>query len=420
MKIKHTLQTYPVLSSLAITTFFTLVWCLILSPSWTAIPEIFAAAVLAGLFCFYPFVLTALNLFFCFLKHPGQTARRAVGHIEAATLILGILFTLLLLCVVDIDFGADWPLTLEGLMVHTPVWTGAYPTVFTFLVLGVTGFVLLRTADFKKMPPLVIVCSMSFLYLGAALCVTWIIQIFTMDSLAFYLCLLPLNWVFLCIRLIREKTTEWKTIEETEKRTFDNRFLAKLNQKLMDSEKWPFWAFLLAWPLAGLAIMVLALFGQRPDNIIRAWTETSQWNLSRQISPPNLVYDEHYLCTVAARGHQKLVKPVRMGVRHGHKVVVNRQLCVANAFEQILEERSPRLHQNVRRFYDTWGFPVASLIRSPWASDVIYVLMKPLEWVFLAVIYVTDPRPEDRIRMQYIPPVPPAGPSKVFHQEREV
>ena len=34
--------------------------------------------------------------------------------------------------------------------------------------------------------------------------------------------------------------------------------------------------------------------------------------------------------------------------------------------------------------------------------------MKPLEWVFLAVIYLTDPSPEDRIRMQYIPPVPHA------------
>ena len=123
MNIKHALQTRPVLSSLAITILATLVWCLMVSPSWAAIPEAVAVAVLAGLFCFYPFVLTALNQFFCFLKHPGETARRAVRHIEAATLILGILFTLLLLCVVDIDFGADWPLTLEGLMVHTPIWT---------------------------------------------------------------------------------------------------------------------------------------------------------------------------------------------------------------------------------------------------------------------------------------------------------
>ena len=407
MNLKHTFQTYPVLSSLSGTVGATFLWCLILFPT-PAVPEVLAVTVLVGLFCFYPFVLTALNLGFCFLKRPGDGTRRAVLHIETATLSLGILFTLLLLCIVDIDFTADWPQTLEGLMTHTPIWTGAYPTVFAFLLLGAAGFILLRTADFRKMPPLVIVGSISSVYLGMALCITWIIQVFTVDGLKVYLCLLPLNWVFICIRLIREKIGEWKTIEETEKRTFDSVFLEKLNRRLMDSDKWPLWAFRLAWPLAGLAVIILALFGQRPDNAIRAWTETSQWNLSRQISPPNLVHDEHYLCTVAAHGHRKLVKPVRMGVRRGHRVVVNRQLCIANAFEQILEERSPRLHRNVRRFYDTYGFPLAGAIRSPWASDAVYAAMKPLEWVFLAVIYLTDPRPEDRIFMQYIPPVPPA------------
>lgn len=405
MNLKHTFQTYPVLSSLGGTVCATFLWCSVLSPK-PAGPEFLAVAVLAGLFCFYPFVLTALNLGFCFLKHPGDGTRRAVLHIEAATLSLGILFTLLLLCIVDIDFTADWPETLEGLMTHTPIWTGAYTTVLAFLLLGAAGFILLRTANFRKMPPLVIVCSISSLYLGMALSAAWIIQVFTIDGLEVYLCLLPLNWIFICIRLIGEKTREWKTIEETEMRTFDRPFLKKLNQKLMDSGKWPLWAFFFAWPLAGLAIIILALFGQRPDNVLRAWTETSQWNLSRQVSPPNLMYDEHYLCTVAARGHRKLVKPIRMGGRRGHRVVVNRQLCIANAFEQILCEHTPRFHRKLRRFYDTYGFPVARLIRSPWASDLVYVLMKPLEWIFLAVIYAADSRPEDRICMQYITPLP--------------
>ena len=43
------------------------------------------------------------------------------------------------------------------------------------------------------------------------------------------------------------------------------------------------------------------------------------------------------LCTVALRGHEKLVRPTRMGLRRGERIVVNRQLCVANAFEQLLE-----------------------------------------------------------------------------------
>ena len=98
-----------------------------------------------------------------------------------------------------------------------------------------------------------------------------------------------------------------------------------------------------------------------------------------------------------------MVKPIRMGVRHGHSVIVNRQLCVANAFEQILEERMPNLHRNVRNFYDRYGFPVAKMIRSPYIADVIYIMMKPLEWIFLAVIYMMDVKPENRIAVQYLP-----------------
>ena len=50
------------------------------------------------------------------------------------------------------------------------------------------------------------------------------------------------------------------------------------------------------------------------------------------------------------------------------------------------------------RFY---GFPIAKLIRSPWIADGIYLLMKPLEWLFLAVLYAVDLHPEDRIAVQY-------------------
>ena len=99
------------------------------------------------------------------------------------------------------------------------------------------------------------------------------------------------------------------------------------------------------------------------------------------------------------------MKPLRMGVRHGHSIVVNRQLCIANAFEQILEERLPKVHRALRNFYDAYGLPLAQIIRSPYAADMIYIIMKPLEWTFLAIIYLTDVRPENRIHMQYIPPI---------------
>lgn len=186
---------------------------------------------------------------------------------------------------------------------------------------------------------------------------------------------------------------------------FKNRRIQWLNEKLRRSAVWPAAAFLLMWPLLGIIICILLLFGQQPDSVIRAWTETSDWNLSLQTAPQNIYYDEHYLCTVAAGGHRRVVKPIRMGVRHGHPVIVNRQLCVANAFEQILEERVPELHRRIRSFYDRYGFPIAKLIRSPYAADVVYFIMKPLEWLFLLVIYAVDVKPENRIAVQYMEPL---------------
>ena len=74
---------------------------------------------------------------------------------------------------------------------------------------------------------------------------------------------------------------------------------------------------------------ILVLFGQRPDEAIKAFLETSDWTLSTKISPPSVTYDAHYLCTVSLRGHKNIVKPIRMGIRRGEKIVVNRQLCIA-------------------------------------------------------------------------------------------
>jgi hypothetical protein len=137
--------------------------------------------------------------------------------------------------------------------------------------------------------------------------------------------------------------------------------------------------------------------------VIKAFTETSDWRLSQQIAPPNIGRDEHYLCTVAAGGHRKIVKPLRLGARHGHEVVVNRQLLIANAFEQLIEERMPSFHRLARFIYDKYGFPIAKLVRSPYLADAVYLLMKPLEWLFLMILYLFDVKPENRIARQYLP-----------------
>ena len=104
---------------------------------------------------------------------------------------------------------------------------------------------------------------------------------------------------------------------------------------------------------------------------------------------------------MAVNGHDKLVKPTRLGIRHGVKIGVNRQLCIANAFEQIIEEKAPKFHKTVRRIYDKYGYPISKHITTKLRADIIYIAMKPPEWIFLIVLYLFDINPESRIALQY-------------------
>lgn len=358
-----------------------------------------------SVFLVYPFILTVINIAGSFIKRPENEKIRRIGkHFEYITIFLGVCYSGLLMMVTEIVFTADWQETLYNSQLHTPVWTLGYPTVIVLSLLGVMGYLVLSQIRLDKMPPLVIVISIASMYLGVMECILWIIQIFMVDASSLLLSLFPFNCIVIAVKTIHYKMTEWNAMEEHKGNYYDDQPLLKiLNNKLAKAEYWPLAAFVLMWPLLGIVICVLALFGQKPDSVIKAWTETSDWNLSKQTAPPNVLYDEHYLCTVAAGGHEKIVKPIRMGERHGHRVVVNRQLCVANAFEQILEERMPGFHKHVRHFYDTYGFPVARLIRSRYTADLVYYIMKPLEWIFLIVLYFCDVKPENRIAVQYLP-----------------
>lgn len=86
-----------------------------------------------------------------------------------------------------------------------------------------------------------------------------------------------------------------------------------------------------------------------------------------------LDYSGHYLCTIVAGGHKKVVKPLRLGTRRGTTIVVNRQLCIANAFEEVIQEKFPKFHKKVRNFYDTYGYPISKHITTSFRADIIYI-----------------------------------------------
>lgn len=355
-----------------------------------------------GVFFIYPLILTCLNLFFIFGSQNDPVVIRKSKHFEYLTLTLGSIYSIIILPFTNIVF-VDWQEALANRQLHTPIWSQGAITILSCAAVGIAGYLFLSAVSLRKVPPLLPVLAIGAMYIGIFQCILWIIQVFQNDLISFYLCLFPFNLILIGIHTIRRKVEEWKNDESKEIKKFHNPYLERINQKVVDSTNWPGLAFLFMWPLLGALVCFLLLFGQRPDNIIRAWTETSNWNLSTKVSPQNIYYDEHYLCTVAAGGHPKIVKPIRKGMRHGHEVIVNRQLCIANAFEQVMEEYIPVFHRHIRNIYDKYGFPIARAIRSPYIADVVYILMKPLEVMFLLVLYTVDVNPENRIAVQYLP-----------------
>ena len=312
---------------------------------------------------------------------------------------------------------------------HEPVNESYVGAIILFAVWAFLSYFLLKFCK-KKFSPIIEIFLLAGVYIGVALSLVWMVQflggakpqipevIYELNGLEYtgkvdlYLdsddyfmimcqCMVPAIYILHCICLMI--TIVKDKAEKQENITYENRLLNQFNCFLNKGANL-FWVAVVALlPVLGILTMILVLFGQQPDSIILAFTKTSDWVLSGEIAPPPVANHAHYLCTVSLRGHEKLVKPTRYGIRRGERIVVNRQLCVANAFEQLIQEKTPGFHRAIRNFYDTYGYPISKHINSAWSADVVYLLMKPLEWIFVFVLYLFDEKPEDRISSQYLP-----------------
>lgn len=354
----------------------------------------------------YPIVLTGYHIVLLYLEAKKKFLKPFIRFDQVA-IWYGLILEFLYLTEGKYVTGSDWSVQLKNLEMHTPIFSEAAPTIIFIFVIGIAGYLYLRVRPLKKIPPLMAIISMSAMYLWVIEVLVFTVQVFKGDLsgdnlLDLYLLVYPVCIICIVARTVISKVHEWQEYEMERAKIQSNLILNFADKILSNSKLWPIYAIVFMFPLLGIIIGILLLFGQAPDSVIKAWTETADWTLSLKEAPQNIEYDEHYLCTVASGGHKKIVKPVRKGIRHGHEVIVNRQLCIANAFEQILEEKTPRFHKLVRGIYDRYGFPVARLIKSKWIADIIYIVMKPLEWIFLMVIYMSDVHPENRIATQYM------------------
>ena len=301
----------------------------------------------------------------------------------------------------EVIMNADWTQQLYNRQLHQPFNPEFKVGAIVIVIMFFAGMTILYLTDVNKTPPLITSVAISTLYIGSVYSVIWTIHIISVNLLDVMLLLLPINTVLISLRLIIRKTGEYMPNPRRMSKIESSLFLSRMQEIKMKAAYIPILGLILVIPVIGIMVVVLVLFGQAPDAAIKAFTETSDFLLSTKVSPQNLYQDEHYLCTVAAGGDRKLVKPIRRGLRHGHEVIVNRQLQVANAFEEELMIHTPKLHRKVRDFYDTYGFPVAKAIKKNWIADLVYFIMKPLEYLFVIVLYTVEVHPEDRIAMQY-------------------
>lgn len=108
-----------------------------------------------------------------------------------------------------------------------------------------------------------------------------------------------------------------------------------------------------------------------------------------------------YLVTIASFGNEKLVKPKFIGYRNGHRIKVNRQLQVCNAFEEQMQMHFPKLHKPLRQFYDSLQIPIAKWKHKKLLANILFIFFIPLEKIFLLYLYLFVPNPEKEIYRQY-------------------
>lgn len=395
-KLWHSFLKYPILTTLlfcgAAALVFAVIYALVCGSNDFDLVVLLCVSIV-----FLPFVLTAENILLLTNKKRLTYKSIFMSLWELLSIAAGVYYTVTLAPLKNILFK-DWYVQLYNNQKHSPVSSEHTLTLAVLFAVAVIGHICLRFIPQNKRPPLFSALCISSIYIGCALCVLWCIQI---SGSSFFLFLFPINYIILSFRVIAcEVLSADKTAEEQTK-------MPRISAFLHNKSSLPVSALLLLIPLLGIIAVILLLFGQEPDSAIKLWTETADWTMSQKIAPENLPRDGHYLCTVAAEGHKKLVKPLRTGKRHGHEITVNRQLCIANAFEQLLSERAPHLHRAIRNFYDKTGYPIAKHIKTPLAADIVYIIMKPLEWLFLLVLYLFDTKPENRIATQYPHSAPP-------------
>jgi len=97
-----------------------------------------------------------------------------------------------------------------------------------------------------------------------------------------------------------------------------------------------------------------------------------------------------FIVTAASCGHKNFVGPFVEVPHHGRKQQANRQLAVLWRFEEFWREQSKGSHAAFRCIYNRLGPKIARRINSPVRADIIYVAIKPAEFLAAVILKIAD------------------------------
>ena len=187
-------------------------------------------------------------------------------------------------------------------------------------------------------PPLMEVIANCFLIIGVVMDLLVGLQL--REAECWYFGIIPVAGQFLLV-LMENHFMAINSLNDAEAPA-ENGFI-KVCRRIVFSPAWqkiPL-LILLCLPLLIVLVAVLLLFGQRPDSLVRAFTDTYKHGFSKL----------DYQCA---------------GV-----------VC-----------------DGIHHYYGVFD--------KAWVSNTIYILMKPLEWLFVIILYLGDRDPETRIAQQYL------------------
>ena len=359
--------------------------------------DVITILIIATIGFIIPGTLTVWNLYNCVSKQP-----KFEKLISSLTVFIGGIFYIGLHAL-EFDEAGDWKEVILVNQYHYSL-SPRYWTVGLIVVMGFIGYFILLYKDAKKLPPLIAVSAICMLILMNVFQLAYAVQLSkNIHRIDYLLYVYHANILILSARIIQRHMKEEVEIFRNRISESDNRKnINSLFYKIDSLSKYSICIFISLFFVIAVIEIIFVLLGQGIDAPIKVFTDTADWTFSKQIPPPPAEYTGHYLCTVAAGGHSKVVKPLRFGTRRNATIIVNRQLCIANAFEEMLQERVPGLHSRIRYIYDVYGYPISKKITTPLRADIVYFMMKPLEWIFLIALYTIDLRPEQRIARQYL------------------